>query len=271
VTDDPAAVGSECETLSIAVDDPTDNTVTVTLDRPDARNVLSQELRGDLKRILSAIEDSSLRVVVLTGSDDSGAFASGADLTELADRTALEQRDLSKRPRIYERLVDLDQPVIGRINGLALGGGCELALACDVRLADTRSKFGFPEVSLGLIPGGGGTQRLTSLVGVGQAKRLVLSGAIIGAEEADDIGLIEAVHEPDDLDDAVEDLAGEMAQHSPVALELAKEAVGASTQLGIEDGIEYEAELFAQALASEDAAEGINAFIQDHEPEWTGR
>lgn len=271
MTDDLADVGDDCSTLAVALDDPVENVVTVTLDRPEARNALSQQLRAELTRVLGVVEDSPMRVVVLTGSDDSRAFASGADLTELAERTALEQRELSERPRIYETVAGLDVPVIGRINGLALGGGCELALACDVRLADARSKFGFPEVSLGLIPGGGGTQRLAELVGLGEAKRLILSGEVIDAAEADDLGLVVDVHEPEALDDAVAELSGAMAQHSPVALELAKEAVEASTQLGRDDGIEYEAELFAVSLGSEDATEGIEAFLEDREPEWTGR
>lgn len=268
---DLTTLDGECSTLAIAVDDPAENAVTVTLDRPEARNALSQTLREELKRVLTAVEDSSMRVVVLTGSEESSAFASGADLPELAERTALEQRELSERPRIYEVVAALDVPVIARVNGLALGGGCELALACDVRLADAHSKFGFTEVSLGLIPGGGGTQRLADLVGVGQAKRLILSGTIVDAAEADDLGLVEEVHDTEDLDDAVAELAGAMAQHSPVALELAKEAVEASTQLGRDDGIDYEAELFAVALGSEDAAEGIDSFLEDREPEWTGR
>lgn len=271
MTDDLAATGNECSTLAVATNEPVANAVTVTLDRPDARNALSQTLRTEFKRVFEAIEASSMRVVVLTGSSDSRAFASGADLTELADRTALEQRELSKRPRIYEVVAGLDQPVIGRINGPALGGGCELALACDVRLADTRSKFGFPEVSLGLIPGGGGTQRLTDLVGVGKAKQLILSGAVVDADEADELGLVESVHDPADLDEAVAELVDTMAQHSPVALELAKRAVDASTRLGRDDGIDHEAELFTVALGSEDASEGIAAFLEDREPEWTGR
>jgi enoyl-CoA hydratase len=269
--DDLTAVGEDSETLAVGVDDPVENAVTVTLDRPDARNALNQELREDLKRVLRSVEEFDVHVVILTGSEESSAFASGADLTELAERTALEQRELSKRPRIYEVITDLNVPVIARVNGLALGGGCELTLACDVRLADARSKFGFPEVSLGLIPGGGGTQRLADLVGVGQAKRLIFSGAIIDAAEADDLGLVEEVHDPDDLDDTVADLAGSIAQNSPVALELAKEAVEASTQLGRDDGIDYEAELFAVALGSEDASEGVEAFLEDREPEWSGR
>lgn len=270
MTSDLEATGADCDTLAVSVDDPATHAVTITLDRPDARNAMSQQLRREFRRVLDDIEGSRARVVVVTGSEESRAFASGADLTEVAERSALEQRDLSKRPRVYEAIADLDQPVVARVNGLALGGGCELALACDIRYADTDSKFGFPEVSLGLIPGGGGTQRLARLVGEGQAMRLILTGELLDAASAEELGIVEGVYDPGELDDAVGELVATIAGHSPVALEFAKRAVRASSQLGLEDGIDYEAELFAQVLASDDAREGIDAFLNDRDPEWTG-
>jgi enoyl-CoA hydratase len=160
--------------------------------------------------------------------------------------------------------------VIARINGHALGGGCELAQACDVRIASTEAKLGQPEISLGIMPGGGGTQRLPRLVGEGQAMRLILSGELIDAEEAAEIGLVDEVLEPGQLDDRVYDLAGSMADHSPVALELAKKAIKASSRMDLEAGIEYEAELFAMLFATEDRHEGIEAFLEDREPEFRG-
>ncbi|MEF8812930.1 MAG: enoyl-CoA hydratase-related protein [Halovenus sp.] len=270
MSSDLEATGADCDTLTVSVDDPAPHAVTITLDRPDARNAMSQQLRREFKRVLDEVEKSTARVVVVTGSEESRAFASGADLTEVSERSSLEQRELSKRPRVYEALASLNQPVIARINGLALGGGCELALACDIRYADTNSRFGFPEVSLGLIPGGGGTQRLARLVGEGQAMRLILTGELLDAASAEDLGIVEGVYEPADLDEQVEELATTVAGHSPVALEFAKRAVRASSQLGLEDGIDYEAELFAQVLASDDAREGMDAFLNDREPEWTG-
>lgn len=266
------SAATDCETVSATVGDRVEGVATVTLSRPDARNALDAQLREELTSVFAAIEDdSAVRVIVLTGDDEGGAFVAGADVTELRERDAIEQREVSKRPRVYERVADLSKPVIGRINGHALGGGCELAQACDVRIATESAKLGQPEINLGLIPGGGGTQRLSRLVGEGQAMRLILSGELIDAAEAADIGLVEKVHPKEKLDEHVYDLAASMAEKSPVALELAKTAVQASTKMDLEDGIEYEAELFAQLFATEDKNEGIDAFFEDRDPEWQGR
>ena len=267
----PEAVGAECETVEVAVGDRVDGVATVTLSRPDARNALNAQVRAELKDVLDAIEASDVRVVVLTGSAESGAFVAGADVTELRERGPFEQREASKRPRVYEYVDDLEQPVIGAINGHALGGGCELAQACDTRIAREDAKLGQPEINLGIMPGGGGTQRLPRLVGEGQAMRLILSGEIIDAEEARDIGLVDEVLPEDEFDERVYELAGRMAEKSPLALEFAKKAVKASSRMDLEQGIEYEAELFAQLFASEDKNEGIDAFFEDRDPEWRGK
>ena len=268
----PAQVAAECETVDVAVGERADHVATVTLSRPDARNALNAQLRAELKDALDAVEASDeVRVVVLTGSEDSGSFVAGADVKELRERGPIEQREASKRPRVYEYVDDLEKPVIGRINGHALGGGCELAQACDVRIAREDAKLGQPEINLGIMPGGGGTQRLARLVGEGQAMRLVLSGEIIDAEEASDIGLVDEALAADEFDERVYELAGRMASKSPLALELAKKAVKASSRMDLESGIEYEAELFAQLFASADKNEGIDAFLEDREPEWEGR
>lgn len=266
------AVADECETVDVSVGDRVEGVATVTLNRPDARNALNAQVRSELKAVLDAVAVADeVRVVVLTGSDEAKAFVAGADVTELRERNAIEQREASKRPRVYERVDDLEKPVIGRINGHALGGGCELAQACDVRIASTHAKLGQPEINLGIMPGGGGTQRLPRLVGEGHAMRLILSGELIHAEEAVEIGLVDEVYKPADLDDRVYELAGKMAEKSPLALELAKQAVKASSRMDLETGIEYEAELFAQLFSSEDKNEGIDAFFEDRDPEWTGR
>ncbi|USZ68021.1 enoyl-CoA hydratase-related protein [Halorussus salilacus] len=267
----PEAVGAECDHVEVAVGDRVEGVATVTLSRPDARNALNAQLRAELKDVLDAIEASDVRVVVLTGSEESGAFVAGADVTELRERDSIEQREASKRPRVYEYVDDLEQPVVGALNGHALGGGCELAQACDTRIAREDAKLGQPEINLGIMPGGGGTQRLPRLVGEGQAMRLILSGEIIDAEEAADIGLVDEVHPEGEFDDRVYELAGRMADKSPLALEFAKKAVKASSRTDLEAGIEYEAELFAQLFASEDKNEGIDAFLEDREPEWDGK
>jgi enoyl-CoA hydratase len=259
-----------CETVNATVGDP-EGVARVELCRPEARNALNSQLRTELERVLDAIEESEVRVVVLTGAAEAKAFVAGADVTELRERDGLEQRAASKRPRVYEHVDDLSMPVIARINGHALGGGCELIQACDVRIAHERAKLGQPEINLGLMPGGGATQRLPRLVGEGQAMRLILSGELIDAREAADIGLVDEVHDDDSFDERVDDLAAAMAEKSPVALEFAKKAVKAGSRMDLDDGIEYEAELFAQLCATEDKNEGIDAFLEDRDPEWNGR
>ncbi|NHN58879.1 MULTISPECIES: enoyl-CoA hydratase/isomerase family protein [Halorussus] len=266
----PQAVGAECETVDVAVGDRVEHVATVTLSRPDARNALNAQLRAELMDVLDAIEASDVRVVVLTGSEESGAFVAGADVTELRERGPLEQREVSKRPRVYEYVDDLRQPVVAAVNGHALGGGCELAQACDTRIAREGAKLGQPEINLGIMPGGGGTQRLPRLVGEGQAMKLILSGELIDAEEARDIGLVDEVHPEGEFEDRVYDLAGSMAEKSPLALEFAKKAVKTAGRTDLEQGIEYEAELFAHLFASEDKDEGIDAFLEDRDPEWRG-
>jgi enoyl-CoA hydratase len=267
---DVAETAADCEFVAVTADDP-EHVTTVTIDRPDARNALHGRLREELKSVFAAVDESDARVMVLTGSEDAGAFVAGADVGELRERNAVEQRRASERPRVYEVVENVRQPVIARLNGHALGGGLELALACDVRLAHERAKLGSPEINLGIIPGGGATQRLPRVVGEGQAMRLVLSGDLVDAEEARDIGLVEDMYGDEEFDDAVYDLAASMAEHSPVALEIGKDAVKAASRMDLAAGIEYEAELFAQLFSTADKDEGIDAFFEDRDPDWRGR
>ncbi|MGM0605160.1 MAG: enoyl-CoA hydratase/isomerase family protein [Halobacteriota archaeon] len=245
---------------------------TVTIDRPDARNALNATVRSELTSLIEAAGgDDRVTVVVLTGSADASAFVAGADVRELRDRSPQQQRAVSELPRVYETVASCDVPVIARVNGHALGGGCELALACDVRIAREDAKLGQPEISLGLIPGGGGTQRLTNLVGPGQARRLVLSGELIDGREAARIGLVERAVPASNLDDAVDGLATSIAAKSPLALARALEALRAGSELPIDDGLKYERELFVSLFDSHDMREGIDAFLEDRTPEWRGR
>ncbi|WP_224449657.1 enoyl-CoA hydratase/isomerase family protein [Haloprofundus salilacus] len=248
-----------------------DHVLTVTIDRPDARNALNARVRTELARVFAAVEDDDeVRVVVLTGSDEAKAFVAGADVRELRKRTAVEQHEASERPRIYETVADCSKPVIARVNGHALGGGCELAQACDVRLARDDAKLGQPEINLGIIPGGGGTQRLTRLVGTGQARKLVLSGELVSGAEAAEIGLVEEAHPADELDERVADLAGKMASKSPLALARAKQALQAATRMELDAGLDYESELFVGLFDSHDKNEGIDAFLEGRDPQWRG-
>ena len=174
----------------------------LTIDRPEKRNALSGQVRAELVAALDALRDDGLvRVLVITGAGDK-AFVAGADIAEFADRTPLEQRAAMTGRRVFDEVAAYPKPVIAMINGFCLGGGCELALACDVRIASDTAKLGQPEINLGIIPGGGGTQRLPRVVGTGQAMRLILSGEIIDAFA--DRGLIEVALEPDDLASAIE-------------------------------------------------------------------
>lgn len=265
------AITAECETVFVTTDDRHEYVTTVELSRPESRNALNGQMRAELTTVLEAIEDSKTRVVVLTGASGSGAFVAGADIHEFRDRDGLAQRKASARPRIYERVAELELPVIARVNGHALGGGCELIQACDVRIAHEDAKIGQPEINLGIMPGGGGTQRLPRLVGEGHAMRLALSGELIDATEAAEIGLVEEVHDDETFDDAVYGLAGSIADKSPVAIRFTKRAIRAASQMDLQNGIEYEAELFVQLFNTEDKNEGIDAFFENRDPEWSGR
>ena len=261
-----------CELVDATVGEGADGVATVIIDRPDARNALNGQVREELIGVFEAVEDDDeVRVVVLTGSDEANAFVAGADVGELQERGVVEQREASQQPRVYETVAECPKPVIARVNGHALGGGCELAQACDVRIAREDAKLGQPEINLGLIPGGGGTQRLPRLVGTGQAMKLILSGELVDGEEAADIGLVEEAVPAEELDERVDDLAGSMASHSPLALARAKDAVQAAAEQPLSRGLDYESELFVGLFASEDKQEGIDAFFEDREPEWTGK
>ena len=225
-------------------------------------------MREELTEVLATIGDSEACVVVITGSEDCNAFVAGADVSELRERNMLEQRQASERPRVYERIADLRIPVIARINGHALGGGLELAMACDIRVAQRDAKLGQPEINLGIIPGGGGTQRLPRLIGEGQAMRLILTGDLIDADDAYEIGLVDQVSDTEHLDDNVTAIVEPIAEKSPIALEYAKQSIRAASRMNLDNGIDYEAELFAQLFATEEKDEGIDAFLEGRKPQW---
>lgn len=242
----------------------------LTVDRPAARNALDRPTRDDLLAALDGLEaeGSDARVVVITGSDDSGAFVSGADLDELRERSVEEQRAEMAFPRVYERVATCRWPTVARVNGHALGGGCELALACDLRIASTEARLGQPEITLGMMPGGGGTQRLPQLVGPGRAAELALTGETVDAERAAEIGLVLDAVPPAELDERVADLTDRIAAHAPGAIEGTVDALRASQRLPLDEGLAYERERFLEVFASEDRREGIDAFREDREPSW---
>jgi len=248
-----------------------DAVAVVTLNRPDKLNALNGEVRRLLMETLDTLAvDDEVKVVVLHGAGDK-AFVAGADIAEFAARTAMEQRAVYARRRIYEALAEFPKPIIAAVHGFCIGGGSELALACDVRVADRTARFSQAEVRIGLIPGGGGTQRLARLVGRGQAMLITCTGDFVEAEEAYRIGLVDVlVDEGHHLERALE-LAGRMARWSAVALRLAKQAVNAAFETPLRAGMEYEKELFLAAFGSNDGREGVRAFVEKRKPEFRGK
>jgi len=248
-----------------------DRIALITVNRPDKRNALNTTVRRELVEALDGLRhDDDARVVVITGSGEK-AFIAGADIAEFAERTPVEQRAALTGRRIYEEIAAFPKPVIAMINGYALGGGCEVALACDLRIAARSARLGQPEIKLGLIPGGGGTQRLPRLVGFGRAMRMVLTGEIVDATTAERIGLVDAVFDDAELESGTFALARTIAACSPVALELAKTAVRAALETPLSAGLGHERDLFVAAFASEDHVEGVRAFLEKRQPEFRGR
>jgi enoyl-CoA hydratase len=245
--------------------------VLITVNRPEKRNALNAAVRREIVEALDELAgDDRTRVVVFTGSGEK-AFVAGADISEFAERTQLEQRRATTGRSVFDEIAAFAKPTIAMINGFALGGGCELALACDLRIASDGARLGQPEVNLGIIPGGGGTQRLPRLVGMGQAMRLVLSGEIVDAREALRIGLVDLVFPAAELRGETMKMAAMMASKSPVALQMAKAAVRAAAEMPLGAGLAYETELFVTCFASEDKREGIAAFLEKRDPMFRGR
>jgi len=211
-----------------------------------------------------------VRVVVITGAGDK-AFIAGADIAEFAGRTAVTQRDVMTGRSLFTAIDNFPKPVIAMINGYCLGGGCELALACDLRIASERASFGQPEINLGIIPGGGGTQRLTHLVGEGKAMELILTGELINAQAAHAIGLVNTVVPHEELEAKTMEIANRIAEKSPIALRLAKEAVKTAARSSLDEGLRREIDLFALCFSSEDKDEGVKAFLEKRKPEFKGR
>jgi enoyl-CoA hydratase len=243
----------------------------LTINRPDKRNALNQATRDEMMDALESLERSSeSRVVIITGAGDK-AFIAGADINEFEGRTALMQREAMKGLRIFTAIEEFPKPVIAMINGYCLGGGLELALACDIRIASDAAKLGQPEINLAIIPGGGGTQRLPRLVGEGKAMEIILSGEAIDAAHAREIGLVNQVVAAAELRTTVLALAARIAEKSPIALRMAKEAVKSAARTSLREGLEREMDLFCLTFSSEDKAEGVRAFLEKRKPDFKGR
>ena len=242
----------------------------LTINRPDKLNALTQQVRDEMLTALEELEvTEDIGVVVITGAGDK-SFVAGADISEFEGRSPFDQRHAMRLPRIFDAMASFSKPVIAMINGFCLGGGCELAASCDIRVASDKARFGQPEIKLGLIPGGGGTQRLPRLIGLGHTMRLVLTGDMISAQEAKEIGLVELVVPHDELRAKTLELAAKIASMSPLTVRVAKEAVRASHRLSIEEGLLYERDLFCLCFSTDDKEEGVKAFLEKRSAEWKG-
>lgn len=245
------------------------NVAIITLNRPEVRNALDPRTWSEIRAVVRECRfDQTVRVVIITGAGGR-AFASGADIRSLRERRALDVLRGEAQETLNE-IENLDRPVIAAIDGFALGGGCELAMACDLRIATTRSKFGQPEAGLGIIPGAGGTQRLQRLVGFGKAKELIFTGEIIDAAEAERIGLVNRVVQPGELPAAVREMASKIAARGPVAVALAKMAINVGANTDIHTGLMFEKCAQTVAFATEDRTEGTTAFLEKRKPEFKG-
>ena len=258
---------AEYETILTAVDNGIGQ---ITINRPDARNALNMQVLGDIRQTLAEFRhDREVGVVVFTGAGER-AFAAGADIGELRQRTALDAL-ASVMQDVYDEIEAYEKPTIAAVNGLALGGGCELAMACDVRVASGDARFGLPEVTLAIIPGAGGTQRLSRLVGKGRAIEMILTGQIIDAEEAHRIGLVTQVAGDDEgLMDKVRTTAATILSRGPLAVRLAKLAVQTGFETDQKTGLVIERLAQAVLFATEDKREGTTAFLEKREPRFRG-
>lgn len=242
----------------------------VTINRPEVRNAMDKESWALLKDMFTELNaNPEVRVVIITGAGDK-AFIAGADLNYLKERSVIETLD-ALNPSVARTIEKCSKPVIAAINGYALGGGCEVALASDIRIASTKAKLGQTEINVGIIPGAGGTQRLRNLVGMGKAMEMILTGSIIDAEEAYRIGLVNKVTSPEDLMDEAMAMAKKISQKSPVAVRMAKQAVRDGENLPIDIGQMIEVLNQSVLFSTEDHLEGINAFLEKREPEYKGK
>jgi enoyl-CoA hydratase len=244
----------------------------ITLNRPDILNALNRQAVAELAAAMEAFgADDAIRGIILTGSGDK-AFAAGSDIDELSRLTAVEAEDLARQGQALMDLVEnLGKPVVAALNGYAIGGGCELALACTMRVAADHARLSQPEVRLGLIPGFGGTQRLPRLIGKGRALQMILSGDMMDAQEACRIGLVDEIVPKERLIDRAEAILLTIASNAPLAVRYALEAVNNGMEMTQAQGLQLEAALFGRAASSEDVKEGTAAFLERRKPRFTGR
>jgi len=240
----------------------------ITISKPQSLNALSSEVLNELDDVINKIDtDPQVKVAIVTG--EGKAFVAGADISQMVQLSGIEGYEAIKRgSKIITKIEMVEKPFIAAINGFALGGGCELAMACDFRIASEKALFGQPEVNLGIIPGFGGTQRLPKLVGKGMAKYLIMTGDNIKADEAYRIGLVEKVVAPEDLIPTCEEIAKKIMSKAPLAIRASKAVINSGITMDIHAGINLESEAFGVVFCSEDRTEGMNAFLEKRTPEF---
>jgi len=243
----------------------------LTINRPDKLNALNKLVHAESVAALDDLRrDDEIRVLVFTGSGEK-SFVAGADISEFQEQTPITQRDLFHEKTLFNSIDTFPKPVIAMINGFCLGGGNELALACDLRVCSENAKFSQPEINLGLIPGGGGTQRLTRLIGEGRAMQIMLTGDMIDAQTAFNFGLVNHVYALAELEEKTMELANKIAEKAPIALQLAKEAVKFASKSNLDEGLRREVDLFALCFSTEDKQEGVSAFLEKRKPVFKGK
>lgn len=244
------------------------NICLLSINRPNALNALTTEVLKELKAAIEIVEnDQDIFVLVITG--EGKAFVAGADIVEMKDKNAEEARTFAKLGiEVFRKLELMEKPVIAAVNGFALGGGCELAMSCDIRIAGEKAKFGQPEVGLGITPGFAGTQRLSRLVGIAKAKELIFTADIINAQEAEKIGLVNKVVPQEELLDIAIEMAKKIASKGQIAVRYSKAAINRGIETDIETGMAIERDLFGLCFATEDQKEGMNAFVEKRNPEF---
>lgn len=243
----------------------------LTINRPDKLNALGAKVHEEGVAALEALRtDDEVRVVVITGTGEK-SFIAGADITEFEGQTPVTQRAMFQEKTLFNSIDQFPKPVIAMINGFCLGGGNELALACDLRICNEKARFSQPEINLGIMPGGGGTQRLTHLIGEGRAMEMILTGDMIDAETAHKFGLANHVFPADQLEEETMKIAEKIAEKAPIALQLCKEAVKFASRSSLDEGLRREVDLFAICFSTEDKQEGVSAFLEKRKPEFKGR
>jgi enoyl-CoA hydratase len=249
-----------------------DGIVKITINRPEVRNVMNNVVRSEIKQAVEAIQkDDSVRLVILTGVEKS--FIAGADISDFLQMNPAMADEFVQTlgQRLYASLEQIKAPVIAMINGYCFGAGMEIALCCDIRIASTDAKFGQLELNVGLIPGGGATQRLPRLIGVGRAKEMIFTGRIVDAAEAERIGLVDRVVAPEKLEAEVQQIAKAIISKSPLLIHMAKKSINRGVYTDLAAGLEYERANFDMVFTTEDRVEGITAFLEKRTPKFKGK